>query len=106
MDDIVVETLVVDEHRIEHIARHQVTIDEILEIVSADYVYIQGHHERWLLIGETAAGRFLTVVLGVRERPNTYGLITARPARRDERNFYTEFIRQRGGEEYDQTTET
>ena len=30
MDDLVVETLVVDDHRIEHIARHQITIDEVL----------------------------------------------------------------------------
>jgi uncharacterized DUF497 family protein len=103
MDDLVVETLVVDDHRIEHIARHQVTIDEVLEIVSGDFVYIQGHHERWLLIGKTNTGRFLTVVLGTRDGPSAYGLVTARPARTDERGFYTEFIRQRGGEDNDQT---
>jgi len=103
MDDLVVETLVVDDHRIEHIARHQITIDEVLEVVSGEFVYIQGHHERWLLIGQTSARRFLTVVVGARDEANAYGLVTARPARTDERRFYTEFLQNKGGEDNDQT---
>jgi len=42
---------------------------------------------------------FLTIVLGERQRPNTYGLITARPARRKERSFYIEYVTQQGGED-------
>lgn len=64
--DVVVETLIVDEHRVEHISRHNVTTDEVREVVTGDYVFIQGHHGRWLLIGKTKAGRFLTVVVGER----------------------------------------
>jgi len=94
--DLIVETLIVDEHRIEHIARHQVTLEEVQEIVSGDYAYIKGREDRWLLIGPTKQGRFLTVVIGERSFPNTYGLVTARPARRDERSFYREMALEGG----------
>jgi tetratricopeptide (TPR) repeat protein len=59
--DVVAETLIIDQHRIEHIARHNVTVAEVVEVVSGDYVYIQGHRDRWLLVGKTAKGRLLTV---------------------------------------------
>ena len=96
--DLVIETLIVDEHRIEHIARHQVTIEEVLEVVSGDYVYTQGHHDHWLVTGQTSQGRFLTIVIGARSQENTYGLVTARPARREERNFYHEMASEERGE--------
>ncbi len=104
--DLVVEILVVDEHRIEHIARHQVTIEEVREVVSGDYVYIQGHERRWLLIGKTEKGRFLTVVVGERTARNTYGLVTARAASREERSFYREMALEQGGEEDEQDRTT
>ena len=97
--DLVIRTLVVDEHRIEHIARHQVAIEEVLEIVAGDYAYIQGHHERWLLIGRTSRGRFLTVVVGARTQSRAYGLVTARPASREERNFYRELALEQGDDD-------
>ena len=95
--DFVIHTLVVDEHRLEHIARHGVTIEEVMEIVSGDYVHIQGHHDRWLLIGQTSQGRFLTIVVGARTQSRTFGLVTARPASREERNFYRELALEQGG---------
>lgn len=97
--DLVIATLVVDEHRIEHIASHGVTLDEVQEIVSGDYAYIQGRENRWLLIGRTEQGRFLTVVVGERSQRDTYGLVTARPASREERSFYQEMALEQGGEE-------
>lgn len=99
--DFIVETLVVDEHRVEHIARHRVSLDEVLEIVSGDYVYIRGRGDRWLLIGQTEQARFLTVVVGERPSRNTYGLVTARPASREERSLYRELALE-GGEEDDE----
>lgn len=100
--DLVVKNLIVDEHRINHIARHHVIIREVQEIVSGDYVYIKGRGDRWLLIGRTKTGRFLTVVVGERSQKNTYGLVTARPASRDERSFYREMALEQGGENDDQ----
>jgi uncharacterized DUF497 family protein len=99
--EIIVETLIIEIDRPEHIAKHNIIIDEVLEVLTGDYVYIAGRENRWLVIGKTAKKVFLTIVLGEREEENTYGLITARPARRKERSFYIEYITQRGGDEDD-----
>ena len=77
-------------------------IDEVLEVLTGDYVYIAGRENRWLIIGKTARNVFLTIVLGERPEQNTYGLITARRARRKERSFYIEYTTQKGGEEEDE----
>ena len=99
--DIVVDTLIIEEDRPEHIARHKVRIEEIIEVIAKDYVYIEGKHKRWLLVGKTKKNRFLTIVVGTRKQKNTYGLVTARPSSRQERSFYKEFIKQVGGEKND-----
>ena len=102
VDDIVVDVLIVESDRPEHIAKHKITIDEVIQVIENDYVYIEGRGKRWLLIGKTKKGRFLTVIIGERREKNTYGLITSRPARRDERAFYKEFTIKVGGDENDQ----
>ena len=89
--DFVIEELIIEEDRPEHIARHKVTIEEVLEIINGDYVYIDGKLGRWLLIGNTKKNRFLTVVIGERDKKNVYGLVTARPSSKEERSFYNEF---------------
>lgn len=101
--DLVIRVLVVDEHRVAHIARHQVTVKEVREIVSGDHAYIKAREDRWLLIGKTKSGRFLTVVVGERSQKDAYGLVTARPASREERSFYREMALEQGGEEDDQS---
>jgi hypothetical protein len=53
-----------------------------------------------LLIGKTNKQRFLTVVVGQRKPKYTYGFVTARPSRKDEKSFYQEFTLQ-GGDEND-----
>lgn len=102
MKDLIVDTLIIEEDRPAHIAKHNITIDEVIEVLTDNYVYFAGKDERWLLVGKTVKQRFLTVVLGVREQKNTYGLVTARPARREERSFAIEYATQQGGEEYDE----
>lgn len=96
--DIIVGELIIEEDRHEHISKHKVTIEEVLEIVNGDYVYIDGKLGRWLLIGKTKKKRFLTVVVGERNKrsfssnkKNSYGLVTARPSSKEERSFYNEF---------------
>jgi len=88
--DPIIKTLVIETDREEHIAKHKISINEVMEIISGDYVYIKGKLERWLLIGKTKQERFLTIVVGERERKNTYGLVTARPSRKEEKSFYNE----------------
>lgn len=98
--------LVVEQNRSGHIARHQVEIKEVLEIVSGNYIFIKGREDKWLLVGKTKKKRYLTVVVGERKQKNTYGLVTARPSRRDERSFYEEFVTQIGGEENGQNKDS
>ncbi len=95
--DVVVEKLIIEADREEHVAKHNVKIDEILEILSGDYIYIQSKFNRWLLIGRTKKARFLTIVVGKRKEKNTYGLVTTRPSRKEEKSFYQEFTFE-GGE--------
>jgi uncharacterized DUF497 family protein len=97
--EVIVDTLIIEEDRPAHIAKHHIIIDEVVEVLTGDYVYIAGRENRWLIIGKTAKKVFLTIVLGEREEDNTYGLITARPARRNERSFYIAYAMQRGGED-------
>src|ERR671916_562907 len=97
--EVIVETLIIEDDRPSHIAKHNIIIDEVLEVLTGDYVYIAGRENRWLVIGKNAKKVFLTIVLGERPEENTYGVITARPARRDERSFYIKYITQRGGED-------
>lgn len=94
--DIVIDELVIEEDRPTHIAKHKVKIEEVLEIFSGDYLFIDGKLERWLLIGKTKKKRFLTVVVGKRKQKNTYGLVTARPSSKEERSFYNKFIKKGG----------
>ena|SRR5258708_4693649 len=100
--DVIIETLIIEADREEHIAKHSITIDEVLEIVTGDYVFIEGKLDRWLLIGKTKKERFLTIVVGEREMKNTYGFVTARPSRKEEKSFYQEFTLQ-GGDENDKS---
>ena len=101
MKEVIVDTLIIEEDRPAHIAKHNLIIDEVLEVLAGDYVYIAGRENRWLVIGKTARKVFLTIVIGERSKENTYGLITARPAGRKERSFYIEYTTQRGGDEDD-----
>src|SRR5687768_4135708 len=96
--EVIVDTLIIEEDRPAHIAKHNIIIDQVLEVLTGDYVYIAGRENRWLIIGKTAKKVFLTIVLGERSEENTYGLVTARPARREERSFYHEYHTQVGGE--------
>ena len=100
--EVIVDTLIIEEDRPAHIAKHNIIIDEVLEVLTGDYVYIAGRENRWLIIGKTVKKVFLTIVLGERPEENTYGLITARAARRKERSFYIEYLTQRGGEDDDE----
>lgn len=100
--DIVIETLIIEADREEHIAKHNVKIDEVLEVISGNYVFLQGKLDRWLLIGKTKNERFPTIVVGEREKEYTYGFVTARPSRKEEKSFYQEFTLQ-GGDENDKS---
>lgn len=97
--DVIVDELVIEEDRPEHIAKHGVKPYEAREVTESNYTYIEGRQGRWLLIGKTKKGRLLTVIVGPREKRGVYGLVTARPASKEEKSFYKEFVLQQGGEQ-------
>ncbi|MDO8570345.1 MAG: hypothetical protein Q7R97_02065 [Candidatus Daviesbacteria bacterium] len=97
--DVVIDELIIEKDRPEHIAKHDVEVDEVFEVVFGNFTYIQGRQDCWLLIGKTKKDRFLTIVIGERKGENVYGLVTARPSRKEEKSFYQEFILNQGGEE-------
>lgn len=96
--DIIVYELIIEEGRPEHIARHNVTIKEVLEVLTGDYLVIEGKLKRKLLVGKTVNRRIITVVIGIRRGVNRYGLVTARPTKKKEKALYQEKFKQ-GGEE-------
>lgn len=69
MDDIIIDELIYEDDRPAHIARHGVAIDEVIEVLLGNYVYIKQPSERLMLIGITAKDKYLTVILGQRQVP-------------------------------------
>ncbi|EKD90678.1 MAG: hypothetical protein ACD_30C00110G0017 [uncultured bacterium] len=86
--DLIIEELVIEEDRPEHIAKHKVTIDEVLEIVFGDYITARGKSDRILLTGKTLNQRLITVIIGQRVGLHRYGLVTARSAKKKEKLLY------------------
>jgi len=76
---------------IDHIALHSVTPQEAEQVVENDPLdagaVFRNGEQRTVNLGETDAGRVLVVV--VTERDGMYRVVTARPADRKERAFYS-----------------
>jgi uncharacterized DUF497 family protein len=80
-----------DDGNINHIALHGIMPQEAEQVVENDPidtgVVLRNGEIRTVHLGETDAGRVLVVV--VTERDGMYRVVTARPARRKERTFYS-----------------
>ncbi len=79
-----------DEWNVAHIARHEVTRDEVEEVCHGDYVTRNGHHGRIVVIGPSRTGRMLAAILDPEPEPGVYFPVSARPARRLELRRYPE----------------
>ncbi len=78
--------LVWDHWNLEHIQKHQVTREEVEEVVGSIPVFREPYRSRFLMIGHTAAGRPLAVAIGPSPyRPGAYYVFSARTAHRSER---------------------
>lgn len=72
----------------EHIARHDVTMDEVREaILERPYYQQQGKNDSLLCYGQTYAGRFLLVV-AVEDSPGTAFVVTAQEMTRAEKKSF------------------
>lgn len=92
----VVRRLVWDPGNVAHIARHEVTPEEVEEVCHGEPVVQVGKKGRSLVFGPTLSGRMLTVVLDPESsEEGVYYPVTARPTSRRERTIYAS---ERGGE--------
>lgn len=77
---------------IEHIALHHITPEEAEQVIANDPLdtgaVLRNGEARIVHLGETNAGRVLVVV--ITERGGRYRVVTARPSRREEREFYAQ----------------
>jgi hypothetical protein len=81
-----------DAWNIGHIARHEVTPDEIEQTCRGETLTSETYRDRLRLIGPVDAGRMPTVILAP-EGNGVYYAVTARPASRKERRRYTAEMR-------------
>jgi len=79
--------LVWDDWNEEHIAQHNVTPVEVEEVTANRPFTTRGRKDRYRVIGQTDAGRLLTVIVAPRGDGATY-VLTARDATREERRAY------------------
>ncbi len=85
---LAITKLIWDAWNTTHIARHDVTPDEVEEICSADPLVQATDKGRLVVSGKTAAGRFLVVILAPTSEPGVFYPITAYPASGKYRRIY------------------
>ncbi len=79
--------LIVEPGREEHIARHHVDVEEVEEVIEGSPFVRRARQGYLRLIGQTSAGRYLTVFIAPRGG-GVYGLVTARDTTSVERREY------------------
>ena len=77
-----------DDEAAEHIARHEVTRQEVNEVMTdPDALEAETYGQRLLIMGKTEMNRLLTVVLGQWDAEKGY-VVTARPMSKKEKRLY------------------
>jgi len=85
-----IEKLIWDEWNIRHIARHDVSVDEVREALSDDkVVYLPTYNDRTLSLGRSGR-RLLSIILS-EEVKGGYYVVTARDMSEKERKVYRSY---------------
>lgn len=74
--------------RLEHIAQHNVEIDEVLEVHESQHLRIRASRGRYKLYGQTMAGRYLFIVVKKKRGSDKDWLVTAREMNDKEKGMY------------------
>ncbi len=85
-----IRLLVWDTWNVPHIARHQVTPEEVEEVCHGQPVTTESYKGRLRVVGPSRSGRILTVILAPQDAEGVYYPVTARPADRKERRNYAQ----------------
>jgi uncharacterized DUF497 family protein len=88
---IEIRKLVWDAWNLAHIARHEVTPEEVEEVCGGGPMVEASYGGRFSVIGPTAWNRMLTVIVAPREERGTYYPITARSADKQERQDWSTY---------------
>ena len=84
-----IEWLLWDDCNREHIGKHAVAVHEVEEVVAGRWIREETYKGRAQLIGSTARGRILSVIVGpVPNQVGAYYVFSARPASSSERRRY------------------
>lgn len=91
-----IRRLIWDEWNIAHIARHNVTPEEVEQVCHIDPVVQRGKKGRLLIFGPTKKGRMLTVILDPEVENGVYYPVTAYKASKKLIKIY---LKEKGGED-------
>lgn len=81
-----IKKLIWDEWNINHIARHDVSKEEVEEVFEDKHLFERGRDGTYQITGQTAVGRYLTIVLVPRR--NGFYPVTARDSDDKERKRF------------------
>ena len=90
---IYIRLLMWDTWNVPHIARHQVSPEEVEDVFQGEPVTSDTYKGRLRVVGPTRSGRMLTVILAPEAEEGVYYPVTARPADRRERRNYEQHMR-------------
>ena len=82
-----IRRLIWDAANVPHIARHGLSLEAIEEVCHGLHIVREGYNGRIMVVGPTAAGRFVAVILAPRGH-DVYYPVTAYPASRRLRRIY------------------
>ncbi len=82
-----IEELHWDEERLDHIARHNVTIREVLQVLEGGFWSPKWADDKRQMYGQTDGGRYLFIVVGRRWNKELW-LVTARDMTTSERRLF------------------
>jgi uncharacterized DUF497 family protein len=83
-----VKQLIWDAGNVDHMARHQVTPEEVEEVCGQTFLAFESYKGRFLIIGPTQAERMLAIVLDPEPEEGIYYPVMARSADNKERRLY------------------
>lgn len=93
MSDRQIDQLIWDDWNRQHIEKHGVLPEEAEQVLKSSPFVREIYKERLLLVGQTAAGQFLTVVVSPvsgRNSDRSFYVVSARPASRKDRIQYAQ----------------
>jgi len=83
---MIIKKLIWDGWNIEHIARHNVTTEEVEEVCNSRNLFERGRDRTYQITGQTQSGRYLTII--VVPSSNGFYPVTARDADDKERRRF------------------